>query len=236
MKVNQKILSIPPYISTAWKNVASLHVESQNSLLILVVGLINGMRIDIPGLSPAVIKSVFTAHASAIEQESLFSQSMRGVPFNEGIFSLGLALSSNAGGIENPGSLLQHNPEQADGPDLPAELLQKISGLARTLGLKDPLIVAQPEPGCNCMHCQITAALHTGAAETQATNQEETEETISDEDLKFRTWDIFKTGDKLYSVSNPLDNQENYNVYLGDPVGCTCGNPHCEHIRAVLNS
>ena len=65
---------------------------------------------------------------------------------------------------------------------------------------------------------------------------EEPLEEVTDEDLKFRTWDIKQPGKKLYLVTNPLDNNENYNVFLGKPVGCTCGQKYCEHIKAVLNS
>ncbi len=50
MKINNQILSIPPYISTSWKNIASLHVESQDSTIYLVVTLLSGARIEIPQL------------------------------------------------------------------------------------------------------------------------------------------------------------------------------------------
>jgi hypothetical protein len=62
------------------------------------------------------------------------------------------------------------------------------------------------------------------------------EEEVSPHELKFREWDIQQAGDKLYNVSNPFDKGEQYQVYLGNPVGCTCGKSKCEHIVAVLNS
>ena len=62
------------------------------------------------------------------------------------------------------------------------------------------------------------------------------EEEITEDDLKFRNWDIRQTADKLYAVTNPLDENEHYSVFLGTPLGCTCGEKNCEHIRAVLNS
>ena len=62
------------------------------------------------------------------------------------------------------------------------------------------------------------------------------EEIVSDEELRFKTWEISQTNDKLYLVSNPIDANEHYSVYLGEPVGCTCGEKHCDHIRAVLSS
>ena len=61
-------------------------------------------------------------------------------------------------------------------------------------------------------------------------------EEISEEDLRFREWDIEQKGENLYLVRNPLNQKEEYNVFLGNPVGCTCGKDNCEHIRTVLNS
>lgn len=232
MKINLKILSIPPYISTAWKNVASLHVESRNAILILVVVLLNGTHIEIPGMDPGVIKAVFNAHANFIESEAALQRiSSKNLVSKDQAFTFGFPLKADISALETMGPLLQHNPEQANGPDLPEELLQKISALSKTLGVKDSVHIPHPEPHCNCMHCQISKALHNGLDKEQSE-----EEIVTDEDLKFRTWDINKIGDKLYSVSNPFEPQENYSVFLGEPVGCTCGTPHCEHVRAVLNS
>jgi hypothetical protein len=233
MRINQKILSIPPYISTTWKNVGSLHVEAHHSSLVLVVLLLSGTRIEIPGMDPGIIKAIFAAHASYIELEAGTRPSKIATPQDQ-VFSMGIPLKSDfLSTFDNLGPLLQHNPERSEDPDLPEELIQKISMLSKTLGLRDSALVPEPEPNCNCMHCQISKALRAGLIEEPI---QEEEEIVTDEDLKFRTWDINKTGDKLYSVSNPLDSHEQYSVYLGDPVGCTCGNPHCEHVRAVLNS
>ncbi len=85
----------------------------------------------------------------------------------------------------------------------------------------------KPEPHCNCPHCQIARAMH-------GIEKQELEEPVSDEDLKFRDWEIKQTGEKLYSVTNPIDPSEQYTVFLGEPVGCTCGHSHCEHIKSVL--
>jgi PhoH-like ATPase len=49
-------------------------------------------------------------------------------------------------------------------------------------------------------------------------------------------WGIEQTAEQLYKVTNPLDANEQYNVFLGTPLGCTCGLKNCEHIRAVLNT
>ena len=133
------------------------------------------------------------------------------------------------------GTLLQHNPEQADGPDLPPEVLEKITQLSKAMGIDDPEAAPKPEPHCNCMRCQIAKAMQAGL-EKEERPAEEPEEIVSDEELKFCSWDIKQTEDKLYCVTNRLDEKEHYHVYLGDPIGCTCGQTHCEHIRAVLDS
>ena len=59
---------------------------------------------------------------------------------------------------------------------------------------------------------------------------------FSEDDLKFRDWDIEQKSEELYEVTNPIDQNEHYQVFLGNPVGCTCGKKNCEHIRTVLNS
>jgi hypothetical protein len=242
MKIDPKILSIPPYISTSWKNIASLHVENHHPSLILVITLLSGARIEVPNLDPAMLESIFTAHSHYMELEEKPNQpkAQPRPPINfpisqEQVLSLGLPFRNSLGGIQHIGSLLQHNPEQADSPDLPPDILQKIAILSKSLGVEDPNMVPKPEPHCNCMHCQIAKALQIGLNEEQSEKGQQEEE-VSDEDLKFKTWDVAQTSEKLYVVTNPLDNKEHYNVYLGDPIGCTCGENHCEHIRAVLNT
>jgi hypothetical protein len=126
---------------------------------------------------------------------------------------------------------MQHNPGQSDLPPIPPDVLKKISLIAKAFGLEDTSTLAQPEPNCNCVYCQITRAFN-----RQESSAAEQVEEISNEDLKFRDWEVKSTGDKLYSVTNPLESSEQYSVFLGTPLGCTCGNKNCEHIRAVLST
>jgi hypothetical protein len=241
MKINSKILSIPPFISTSWRNIASLHIENQHPTLILIVTLLSGAHIEVPHLEPTTIEAIFAAHARFLEQEekTVPSKIPPKAPLNfqsgvqEQIFSMELPLKSGLANMEHFGTLLQHNPEQADSPDLPSDVLEKIAQLSKTLGIDDPNVIPKPEPHCNCMRCQIARAMQKGLGDGV---QDREEEIVSDEELKFRTWDVAQTGDKLYLVSNPIDDKEHYNVFLGDPIGCTCGQVHCEHIRAVLNT
>jgi len=133
--------------------------------------------------------------------------------------------------IEGVTSVLQHNPEQADAPPLPPEIIEKIQSLKGVLP-EDLSQIQKAEPHCNCPYCQITRAVTGTLEEVPAQIEEE----VSAEDLTFRNWDIKQEGDRLYSVTNPLDTKEHYNVFLGEPLGCTCGNKNCEHIQAVLRT
>jgi hypothetical protein len=237
MKINQKILSIPPYISTSWKNVISLHMEETDKGSLLVIGLVNGSTIEIPNLDRPILEATFASHEKHLEQEaSLPSEGkefLGPIPNMDPSALLSVPISL---GIEgNMGNLLQHNSEAAESPDLPSEVIEKITAMSKAIGFDNLDNFPKPEPHCNCMHCQIMRALR---KEEEATVKEsaELDEEVSDDDLRFREWDIIQSGDALYVVSNPLNVQERYNVFLGNPVGCTCGESNCQHIRAVLNS
>lgn len=242
MKINPKILSIPPYISTSWKNIASLHVESQSDMLVLVVTLLSGVRIEVPHLESSTIEAIFAAHTQYIEQEEkpaakLPPRAPLGYPLGqEEAMSVGLQLKNSLSNMEQMGTMLQHNPEQADSPDLPSDILHKIAHLSKTLGIEDPNSMPKPEPHCNCMFCQVAKAMQSGLHDESEEQQEDLEEIVSDEELKFKTWDIKQTGEQLYTVTNPLESKECYSVYLGQPIGCTCGENHCDHIKAVLST
>lgn len=229
MKITTTILSIPPYLSTTWKNISSLHVRAEMGRFTLVVILQNRVQVEVPGLDKATIDSIFEAHAHSAEEESLPKKSAHPL---EGPFSFSLPLKPE-GPIETLGTAMQHNPEQADLPPMPPEVLKKITLIARAFGLEDASALPKAEPHCNCVYCQVARSLQ---GETNPLLNEQEGEEVSLDELKFRNWDIQQTGEKLYSVTNPLDKNETYNVFLGDPLGCTCGSKNCEHIRAVLNS
>ena len=230
MKINQKILSIPPYVSTSWKNVISLHYEGG----ILIIGLVNGSTIEIPGLDRTVLENVFAAHEHYLELEASGNLPQTGPapsPVFPPIDSALLNFPMQIGIDGEIGGMLQHNSDASDSPDLPLEMLAKISSITKAMGFTNSDQLPKPEPHCNCTHCQIMRAIR--AEETAAAEEDEE---ITDEDLHFRDWDIEQVGDKLFSVANPLQKDEYYRVFLGSPVGCTCGIPNCEHIKAVLNS
>lgn len=220
MKITDKILSLPPYISTAWKNIVSIHVETRSYGHVLLIELITGSKVEVPNIDPKIMEQVFAMHAQVIEEEG------KNNPVATQTFAFPLPFP-----IEGLTSVLQHNPEQADTPPLPPEILEKIQSLKGIL--PEDMTQQKAEPHCNCPYCQITRAM-TGveAAPAPALIEEE----VSAADLTFRTWDIKQESEQLYSVTNPLDTAQHYNVFLGEPVGCTCGHKNCEHIQAVLRS
>jgi hypothetical protein len=235
MNINAKILSIPPYISTSWKNIASLHVQRIASGDLLIITLISGARIEIPHIDSILIDAIFTAHAEHInhEEKSVKTQTRPTATSEQFILKLPLPLPGMA--PEELATLLQHDPTQAHGPDLPRDVLDKITEITQSMAIEDSALLPQAEQGCNCMRCQIAHAMQNGLGK-QVNEEKKEEEVVSDEDLTFRTWDVAQENDKLYLVTNPLEVKEQYHVYLGDPIGCTCGNTRCEHIQAVLKT
>lgn len=216
MKINKEMLNIPPYISTSWENIISLFTA--NNFLIIV--LKDGSKIAVPNLKENLIEIIFDAHAQYLENKT-----------KKPTLNFGLASLDN-GSMDSLSYALQHNPDQKNAPDMPPDLIKKIANLAKIFVTEANLDMPKPEPDCNCLHCQIAKALQLG----MGVNLENLDEAVKDEDLKFRTWDIKEVGPKLYTVTNPLDPNEHYSVFLEEPLGCTCGEKNCEHIKAVLNS
>lgn len=226
MKITATILSIPPYLSTTWKNISSLHVREEHSAYTLIVLLQNRVQVEVPGLDKGTIDEIFEAHARSAEEEHSVPKLSNPL---DGPFSFSLPFRGD-GAIDTLGPSMQHNPEQAELPPMPPEVLKKITVIARAFGLDDLSALPKAEPHCNCVYCQVARSLQGEEAPLEQIEE------VSEEDLKFRNWEIKQTGDQLYAVVNPLDPNEHYNVFLGAPLGCTCGSKHCEHIRAVLNS
>lgn len=219
MMISAQILSIPPYLSTKWKNIRSLHAQTDgHQKFRLTVTLNDGVQVIIPDLDKPAVDSIFEAHAryGAVQET---------VSLPPG--SIALPIGANADLLHGA---MQHNPALANSLEIPKELLEKIASVAKVLGFEDASQLPKAEPHCNCPYCQIARAL-IGEEKTVAKEEE-----ISDKDLQFRSWDVKQTGEKLYRVANPLDEKEHYSVFLGDPLGCTCGLKNCEHIRAVLNT
>ena len=65
MKINAKMLSIPPYISTSWENISSLQADPLTG--ILHIFLTNKQTVSIPGLPGPLLEGIFRAHAEFLE-------------------------------------------------------------------------------------------------------------------------------------------------------------------------
>ncbi|MBA3816840.1 MAG: hypothetical protein H0X29_10060 [Parachlamydiaceae bacterium] len=249
MKINNKILFIPPFISTTWNHIKALCLKEDR----LIISLANDTLVEVPDLQPEHIELIFSAHATFLENQSSpsqeFTSSFRTPQakanslFNAVSPSLenekDPSLVFGLGSFDSLGSAMHHNESQANMPDLPKEILSKISAIAKIVAPEDGQSLPSPEPHCNCAHCQIARAVQIGLESETVSIIEQfipVEEEINDADLNFQQWDIHQTGEKLFSVSHRLDLNDKYNVYLGNPVGCTCGKEGCEHILAVLKS
>jgi hypothetical protein len=198
--------------------------------------------VEIPHLTIDILELIFSSHAAYLEQEEPIRTPEKTAPMqalfggenmSEAPFKFGFSPEGVAG-------VLQHNPEQAHSPLIPKEILEKIGTIAKIVAPEDPLMLAKPELHCNCPFCQVARTIQDSiqgeGAETSLLQVQDEEEAVSDEDLQFQQWEIQQTSEKLFSVTNRLDTQEKYSVYLGHPVGCTCGKQGCEHILAVLKS
>lgn len=223
MKITPKILSIPPYLSTTWKNIATLTVKETGDSFCLTVILQNRVQVEVPNLDKTTIDAIFEGHAKFAETEGTPG------PLNalDSPYSFTLPLKMDGPVLDVFSSGIQHSPEQAHLDPLPPEVLEKVTLIAKAFGLEDSNLLPNAHPDCNCMFCQVVRSMHKEAPP---------EEVVTDAELNFRNWNISQTSEKLYLVSNPLDTNEHYSVFLGDPLGCTCGNKNCEHIRAVLNT
>lgn len=232
-KITDKILSIPPYISTYWSNVSALHMNGG----FLSVTLVDGSTLQIPNLNQETLSLIFQQHAIFLEkaeQLPTHREERNDITklynmIDQGDSSIRFAFGSS---MDDIGGMMQHNPKQSNSPDLPREILQKIGAIAKIISPSEEMDLPQAQEGCNCFFCQIARAL--GSESNPSHTVEEL--TVHDEELHFPDWNIQQIGEKLYTVINRLDEYEKYNVYLGEPIGCTCGKQGCEHILAVLKS
>lgn len=236
MKINPKNLIIPPFISTSWKQVKSIFVSDGT----LKISLQNGETVNIPNLSDETLTAVFKAHEDFLESEQpkpSESEELSPKEFIQGLFSnlpiSDIQLTSfSPGGIEGISAVLQHDLSQSNSPKIPDEILNRIASLVKMMMPEDGDALPKPEPHCNCPHCQIARAIRG----TELEEEVDHDEPVEDEELEFKEWDVESVGENLYRVTSRLNPQEQYQVYLGEPVGCTCGKEGCDHLLAVLRS
>jgi hypothetical protein len=234
VKINETILSIPPYLSTTWHQIASLHTIDQ----VLFVTLFEGSTLQIPGLTPTEIDSIFNHHGAFLEKaenEEKNLPDLTDVARALGEFSLGSSVVrfgfSHMTEDQMTNLSLEHNQADADAPDLPQEIIEKIGMITKMINGNEDIALPEPHLGCNCFHCQISRGLN----KTLEISTEK-EEIVSDAELSFEEWSVSQLDHQLYAVAHKLNEGETYQVFLGEPIGCTCGHSGCEHILAVLKS
>jgi hypothetical protein len=208
MIINKQLLSIPPYISTSWKDVELLLSDGQHTLNIY---LKNGTLVKISHLHKEQLDLIFSVH-----QEILLNQTQEmTIPIIDPLF------------FQFSGPFLEHDPDLYDASPLPDEvkikLLSLLEGLPKIDTSKAPLI----HPDCSCPHCQLMNLI--------AHNKEQ-QEYISDEELSFATWTQSSISPQEIKLTHPYNTDESYIVSLNEPISCTCGQNHCEHLIHVLRS
>ncbi len=229
MKVNSKILSIPPYISSSWENISSLHIENKGDMKTLVIHLVQGAKLEIPGLNPSSLFQIFQSHEQYLEE----TQKAQGEKAPDSSFSFGIPLTLSSEGFQQLIELLQ-DPHQPSSIEFPDKLIEKVFEMMKSAGLDKKWVEAEGELLNHPLYEQLKKMFEGDKNEGQDLNL--VEEEISDDDLRFKDWDIQQISKQLYKVTNPLDLNEEYQVYLGSPIGCTCGHLNCEHIKSVLKS
>lgn len=232
MNVNDKFFSFPPFLSTAWAHVTALSINRQGNI---AVHMNSGESISLPELSQEEMELIYRAHANFLENQVLNEPIFRHKKLPPSIkerMESDFPVRFSFGTLDGIGSAMQHNPAQKNAPNLPEEMLSKITEVSRILAPDDPDLIPKAEPHCNCYHCQIARALTLSHEQVIENHIED----VPIEELQFNQWQITETGDNQFNVINKLDELENYNVHLGNPIGCTCGKSNCEHILAVLKS
>jgi hypothetical protein len=236
MFINSKVLNIPPFISVHWNQVEFLTTEDN----MLIVQLNSGKMIPIPDLPPETIQLVFESHATFLDLDKPINTLSSVLPFKQpslfGSNDVKIGFSTmDPNGIGLP---LQHLEELREAPNLPPEVLEKVKSVSKLVPYEDLVNSPKPLEHCNCPFCQIAGAIHADLSgeNPEVDGSEAPEEEVQDADLNFDPWNISQKGDRLYEVQNKLDCHESYCVFLGEPVGCTCGKNGCEHILAVLKS
>ena len=234
MKITANIFSIPPYISTRWEFVLSLRVTDD----VLVVTLRDGTICTIPNLPKETIEQIFAFHAEAEETQDKERENLQPLleSMKTGFKDLMQMLSKlGANALGSIGKALEHDPQNANLPGLPPDMVKKVQLLLNVVPKEDILAMPEGVPGCNCMYCQINGILRRAIGGRDSDLLAESEP-VEEKDLQFSEWIVEPVADKLYKVSNKLNHSEEYRVFLGEPIGCTCGKPHCEHVLAVLRS
>jgi hypothetical protein len=207
MLINKKLLHIPPFISTSWKDVELLLGDGHHSLNIY---LKNGTLVQISHLSKEELDLIFQVH-----QEILLAQA-----------------SSKDLTLPHPllfqfsHQFLEQDPQISDTTSLSDAVKIKL------LSVLDQMIPqehthAHPD-SCSCAQCTLINFL--------SEKNQTPDEIVCDEDLQFATWIVDPLESQNYKLTHPYHPDETYFVCLNHPICCSCGQPGCEHIEHVLKT
>lgn len=241
MKITDKLLSIPPYLSTSWMHVNALFMANHPELGIptLTVSLRDGQKVHLPELTPELVEIIFENHARFLNRDRAKSSvSLMQLPAKVSLSSwmpdwISALQMKLAGESDDLSLFMKHNPEINGAIPIPDEILHRVVAISRAiLRPNDKESLPVPEGDCRCPHCQIARAIQRGFEQ----NEDYIEEPISDEDLRLGLWIITPRARKTYEVTSSLNADQSYTVSLGKQVKCSCGQSHCEHIKVVLRS
>ncbi len=232
MLINREVLSLPPYISTSWGHIKALYMLEET----LVVCLTDGILIKIPNLPTSILEKIFEMHSVYLTEQTQQITNRQRKGELEGLSRLEIPFRIGLGSIENMMmTALQHNQAQADMPDMPPEILSKITSIARAITPDDVAQFPKPEPHCNCMFCQLARAMHGMTVDKQP--EKIPEKPVEKEEPPASPWVVHQHQENCYHVHHKESPNEIYNVFLGEgQVGCNCGKHGCDHILAVLRS
>lgn len=241
MRINHKILSIPPYISTSWKQVLSLKTEKKDNSFLLHIHLQDGSFISIPEIDESLINAIFTSHSKYLENETIPPIS----PPSSASFFMELPKESLSFISPPPflhllqefkglSSLIQHDIKKSNDPSFPQEMINKIVEATKSMKIENPKDLPKAEPHCNCPRCQISRYMNLAFKPIE--NDMDIDEEVKKEDLSFKDWIIYPIENNQYKVIHPDRKEELHLVNLNSPVMCSCGSSCCEHILAVLNT
>src|SRR4029079_670330 len=119
-----------------------------------IINLVDGETIEIQKLDPETIETIFYAHANYLEKnhsetrtnpilphKSPFHEIMGQHPHNDPMFRMTI------GTLDELGSVMHHNSQQANSPDIPPDILSKIVAITKIVAPED-LTLPKAEPHC----------------------------------------------------------------------------------------
>lgn len=261
MKITSKILSIPPYLSTSWYDVDSLFQAEDG---VLVVALTNGTQVRLEHLSQEIVHTIFDAHACFLEEEAQREdeeddEDDDGVKRAEVEFSVQTPFTlSQAEELSGDAMkiFMEHDPSRSLGPLLPEAVLKRVSALAKMFLPPNMIPLDASHENCRCPFCQIVRAL-SGLPQPIFEDEEEEKKRIlqslqekkgkeehrekgeqerEKEKKGSSPWLIQQLEEEVYAVTDRAHPDQVYRVSLATPITCSCGQPNCVHIIAVLKS